>query len=804
MAARGIDLIRRLPDDSAISLIEALLDNESPVAAGVRTRLRKPAKQPLRKSGRVYSVKHNFCTQNGLLPTLGVIAEGSPDVEGVLLDQFGRWPENANEYSRVRLDEEQAYQLTLRMEFAGVCVCVYVCVCVCECTHTHTNTRATALRCLSSCVRTPKLRLIHTRLHTGKTFVVEPYTWQRLDKCDEIVSFRQRLFSDGKEDFVVKKCAQGEVKPDSVTGGWEFFEFDVDVSWNAFELCAEGHSGQVLLIKGVRPTDEAYDFDADRQISELKKEWQAKEFEVDRARKAKDEETLMRFAKESAELYKKLKSITDARPKAFCHVFPRVEELVHIQVVSKKVSFDQRAEAPVEMPESLEGSVFPGTWHVGFKCTSDPRHPMNYKLGIRYTTGTHLQRSRLRSRASTSEESEAEKERKRKAAESEAIKGSTDLRVLERIKWENWNKVGLAKALMVKFKDDFYPPKNHEMSVKMQASIRGFLARQRLKWLQQVELRRVQLREKWEKMREELPYDDKLLLRKNREKEIPQELDDRRFAEGAAMMLKYGDLQNPYKLAQAARAVFNVMDADASGCMDTEEVLEALKMLGIENVKEEDLQTLIKHFDADGSGTIDREEFKKMVQTLCCTGKDIMSALKMVTNTHPSRIVMKKKPPVVHEVAVMDPSKMTRAQLENTLNGLKMRLTNRNASDKAKKEKEDAERAAQEAGSVRITFCMSNKRTHTPWQHSLVLALTHARINARAHHTHTRTHGYTTARLAGEKERQELERHHAEEMRLRQVLSCSCVVAAATAAFCSNINVDYMHINVNPQHFTCA
>ena len=41
---------------------------------------------------------------------------------------------------------------------------------------------------------------------------------------------------------------------------------------------------------------------------------------------------------------------------------------------------------------------------------------------------------------------------------------------------------------------------------------------------------------------------------------------------------------------------------------------------------------------------------------------------------------------------------MTRNQLENTLNGLKMRLQNRNASDKAKREKEEAEKAAQEAG----------------------------------------------------------------------------------------------------------
>ena len=38
------------------------------------------------------------------------------------------------------------------------------------------------------------------------------------------------------------------------------------------------------------------------------------------------------------------------------------------------------------------------------------------------------------------------------------------------------------------------------------------------------------------------------------------------------------------KLAQAARAVFNDMDADGSGSMDIDEVREALKILGIEKV----------------------------------------------------------------------------------------------------------------------------------------------------------------------------------------------------------------------------
>jgi len=58
------------------------------------------------------------------------------------------------------------------------------------------------------------------------------------------------------------------------------------------------------------------------------------------------------------------------------------------------------------------------------------------------------------------------------------------------------------------------------------------------------------------KMKEELPYEDKLLLRKNREKRVPQELDDLRFAEGAGMMLRYGDLQNPCKYSCVSRAIF--------------------------------------------------------------------------------------------------------------------------------------------------------------------------------------------------------------------------------------------------------
>jgi hypothetical protein len=50
----------------------------------------------------------------------------------------------------------------------------------------------------------------------------------------------------------------------------------------------------------------------------------------------------------------------------------------------------------------------------------------------------------------------------------------------------------------------------------------------------------------------------------------------------------------------------------------------------------------------------------------------------------------------VHEVTAVNPDEMTASQLANQLTMLKMRLSNRNASDKAKKEKEDAEKAAAE------------------------------------------------------------------------------------------------------------
>lgn len=41
---------------------------------------------------------------------------------------------------------------------------------------------------------------------------------------------------------------------------------------------------------------------------------------------------------------------------------------------------------------------------------------------------------------------------------------------------------------------------------------------------------------------------------------MPQELDDLRWSQSAATMLKFGNLNTPYMFKSAARAVFNVID----------------------------------------------------------------------------------------------------------------------------------------------------------------------------------------------------------------------------------------------------
>ena len=64
--------------------------------------------------------------------------------------------------------------------------------------------------------------------------------------------------------------------------------------------------------------------------------------------------------------------------------------------------------------------------------------------------------------------------------------------------------------------DNVYPPKIGSSSLTMQRVVRGFLARKRLRWQRQLELRRELVKAQEQKMRQALPHKDKVLLERGR------------------------------------------------------------------------------------------------------------------------------------------------------------------------------------------------------------------------------------------------------------------------------------------------
>jgi len=62
------------------------------------------------------------------------------------------------------------------------------------------------------------------------------------------------------------------------------------------------------------------------------------------------------------------------------------------------------------------------------------------------------------------------------------------------------------------------------------------------------------------------------------------------------------------------RQVFSLLDADGSGELEREEVIEALTCMGDCKLSTEEAEAIFKAGDEDGSGTIDPEEFVSMVE----------------------------------------------------------------------------------------------------------------------------------------------------------------------------------------------
>lgn len=71
---------------------------------------------------------------------------------------------------------------------------------------------------------------------------------------------------------------------------------------------------------------------------------------------------------------------------------------------------------------------------------------------------------------------------------------------------------------------------------------------------------------------------------------------------------------------QAAAAVFNVIDEDGSGQIEASEMRKGLKMLGLDSVDEDTLEYVVKEFDTDGTGDIDKKEFVNMAQVCALCG----------------------------------------------------------------------------------------------------------------------------------------------------------------------------------------
>ena len=62
------------------------------------------------------------------------------------------------------------------------------------------------------------------------------------------------------------------------------------------------------------------------------------------------------------------------------------------------------------------------------------------------------------------------------------------------------------------------------------------------------------------------------------------------------------------------RQVFNLLDADKSGALDHDELIDALTLMGDCKLSVDEAEAIFKAGDMDGDGTIDPEEFVAMVE----------------------------------------------------------------------------------------------------------------------------------------------------------------------------------------------
>lgn len=102
-------------------------------------------------------------------------------------------------------------------------------------------------------------------------------------------------------------------------------------------------------------------------------------------------------------------------------------------------------------------------------------------------------------------------------------------------------------------------------------------------------------------------------------------LDFGEFMELLSMMQTSSELrpETPPKLhkfndtdVKKLRRSFDDIDKDGGGTLDREEIVEATKQFGIDDVSEEDVRAMLEKFDTNGDGIMDFEEFLTMMSAL--------------------------------------------------------------------------------------------------------------------------------------------------------------------------------------------
>ena len=109
-----------------------------------------------------------------------------------------------------------------------------------------------------------------------------------------------------------------------------------------------------------------------------------------------------------------------------------------------------------------------------------------------------------------------------------------------------------------------------------------------------------------------------LITNMNQKRE--QEFRDNLLLMRERLLEQFGDMSDT-DLGQRVQDIYQSIDVDGSGEIDTYEFGDALRKLGI-HLKPREVEEVVGQYDVDGSGSIDFDEFTQMIQGLLKEARD--------------------------------------------------------------------------------------------------------------------------------------------------------------------------------------